>query len=133
MPYTIRDENVIWDAMSSENVIIADLKTGEYSTLTGRGSELFWSMIVNGESSEQIVNKFNKAFQNFSTENKRDLEKIIFNFKEANLIIETSNQNRCVETDITKLDLGDFNIELTRYNDMQNLLQLDPIDNMIED
>ena len=134
MSYMINGEDVIWDAMTPEDVIIADLGKGRYSTLSGVGSKFLWERVINKVSKADIIVSCQNQFKNF---NNRDIESIehIMSQLEYEGIIKKSDASIPIEK-LTFSSPGvkfeSMNIRLVQYDYMQTLLKLYPIDNIIE-
>lgn len=132
MSYKLRDDHIIWDAMSPQDVIIADLLTGCYSTLSGEGAEYLWSLLINHLSEEQIHVQCRQQFNHFTKESEEQIQLILTNLCMSGILVPHSEGASSYQASQTK-PLNNFAVVLTKYDDMQTLLQLDPIDTMLED
>lgn len=135
MPYKLRDDNIIWDAMSPQDIVIADLQKGRYTTLSGPGSEFFWNLLINQISIPEVTEICSRQFNQFNEKDEQRIKQIVVNLVESELLIKIDQPDKKDISSILKNapSFESFQVNLTLYDDMQTLLQLDPIDSMLED
>lgn len=131
--YQLRDDNIVWDELSPENIIIADLEQGKYTTLLGEGAALLWRLMISGVTVNDIAKTINDRCNIAPSNIDTLLSDIVTNLKEAGVLIAADTRNQSASDLIGEADkLSSFEVKLVCYDDMQHLLQLDPIDNAIE-
>lgn len=132
MSYQLRDEDVVWDAFSSTNIVIADLKSGSYATLLGDGAELFWNLLMNQMSLHKILEVCKSYFKEFGKDEAKSLQSLITNLIQFELIKPQDSKEAAYDLPIHP-PYQTFNLKLTTYDDMELLLTLDPIDELLEE
>jgi hypothetical protein len=132
MSYQLRDEDVVWDAISPTNVVIADLQNGRYSTLLGDGAEFFWNLLIEQTSLPIIVTICKEQFSQFDDKAKENINHVIEQLHSAEIIV-SANPKATKPIHSQHVVVTPFSIQLTQYDDMELLLKLDPIDQLIED
>ena len=131
----INNEDVIWDAITPQDVIIADLKKGRYSTLSGVGSKFIWERLVNQISKDEIIATCKSQFKMFDSKDVEEIDNIIRQLLDED-ILKKSDVSFCqknAQINVPEAQFESMQVKLTQYDDMQTLLKLDPIDNILED
>jgi hypothetical protein len=132
MSYQLRDENVVWDAISPTNVVIADLENGRYTTLLGYGVEFFWNLLIEQQPISTILETLKEHFQQFDEKETLNVTSVVERLLLAEIITKAAPKPTkpvYAQPRFTNV----FQMELTEYDDMELLLKLDPIDQLLED
>ncbi len=122
--YKPNDAEVASKVMDGEAILI-NLSSGTYYSMDKTAS-FIWSLISLEYDSEEIINKVNEIYSVNKDDIKKDIESLIDNLLNEKIIIPSDAASRS----------GDFNElpentvyekpELKIYNDMKDLLALDP-------
>ncbi len=122
--YKPNDAEVASKVMDGEAILI-NLSSGTYYSMDKTAS-FIWSLISLEYDSEEIINKVNEIYSVNKDDIKKDIESLIDNLLNEKIIISSDAASRS----------GDFNElpentvyekpELKIYNDMKDLLALDP-------
>ena len=125
----MNDSDIVCEIIENE-VIIANIKTGNYYSINGIGKNI-WQLIQIGLQNEEISAKL---AEHYPTKNTEEIKTTINNFinklQEEELILSPKNYqyDKDLHTDIiNNLPANFSNPELEKFTDMQALLQLDPI------
>jgi hypothetical protein len=122
--YKPNDAEVASKVMDGEAILI-NLSSGTYYSMDKTAS-FIWSLISLQYDSEEIINKVSEIY-NVNTDNiKKDIENLIENLINEKIIIPSDAAAR--SGDFTELpENADYKKpELNIYNDMKDLLALDP-------
>lgn len=118
MKYALPGTGIIHEFLDDE-IIIANLNEGIYYSIRGSGV-LIWQLLLGGRSLSSIESLFSEKYGKplfFSD--------FISHLEKENLLIST---NSCEETPLSLHWPTAFHPpELERYDEMKNLLMLDPI------
>lgn len=118
MAYTLYGTEIIYEVLDDE-VIIANLDSGVYYSIRGSGVAI-WQLLIGGHSLSSIQSLFTKRYgsvPSFSSFVERLLEENLLTAKEDSLPVPPSFSWP-----------ADFSPPiLERYDEMKNLLMLDPI------
>lgn len=134
MTYTLQNEDIIWDAMSPQDVIIADLQKGQYTTLSGIGAQFLWNQMINQNALTDIITACRHQFKKFNSADEKAIDEMITSLLEAGILKHAAQTALANDEEQKQSEPFEFfQVTLTQYDDMQTLLKLDPIDNLLED
>ncbi len=134
MAYTLHRQDIVWDAMSPSDVIIADLQKGRYSTLSGIGAEFLWNHLIGqNASSDEIIQICRSQFNDFNDQDAEKVQEIITCLLQEGILAPGSRTEPESSVVNPEKPFDSFQIRLSQYDDMQTLLLLDPIDNAVDD
>ena len=129
--YIVNTEQVAYESMEGEIVLI-HLDNGNYFNLEGTAIDV-WNGIINNVSCENIIQSFVDSY----SADKAIIEETVSNFisqlKTEELIIEsTENSENDNIFEFTNLQEQFIAPSLVKYEDMQDLLLLDPLHDVDE-
>ena len=129
--YKLNEEKMFAD-INDGTAIIINSQTGIYYGMNGFGTTVFENL-VNGVSAEKILNEL-KAIPNISA----DIENKFNNFVELMvqkelLLPSDEDANSLVKIDVNLVLQDEFNLNMSEYNDAQELLLADPIHEVKEE
>ena len=135
LSYKICDTQVVHEIIEGEAVII-NLETGNYYSLRGAGADI-WDLIGAGAMTTQIIKGIDFRYQGDPKEIKKGVEQLIDQLLEQGLIELTTLDNADQADDEMNHNLNvskpNFKMpSLEIYDDMQDLLLLDPIHDVDE-
>lgn len=119
--------NVVSEVIDGEAIII-NLENGAYYSLQGSGA-LIWRAIENRASLAEIVNHMHGAYQVERAILKQAAQELVADLQKEKLIT-ISTESSPIDHENLKFDgdQGQFNLpKLYKYEDMAELLLLDPI------
>lgn len=128
--YRINVPNIISEPMELEQVVI-DLKTGCYYNLNESAAQI-WRMIEFGYSKDEIIQGITKISQNLDKDNVFLIEEFIKKLEEEELIIENKID---IDRKPKEFPISELKFEVPTYqkfDDMQEMLLLDPIHEVSE-
>lgn len=120
MSYKIQSSAIIHELLDDE-AIIANLDTGVYYSIRGNGIAI-WQLLLAGYDPEVIVSRVNETYR-------RDLKESVSSFiqrlVEEALLVEDPNMEPSLWTPTWPKEWSGLKLE--KYEEMKNLLALDPI------
>ena len=120
--YCVDDEKVISEQIEQDTVVI-NLEKGYYYDFNPTASVILL-LLKNGITKEQLIMEYSSYFNIAPDIADRDVSKIFTYLLQKSLIAETSNMNEKVSIN------GHFEYvepEIVEFDDMQEMLLLDPI------
>ncbi len=127
--YAITKPEIIREQFDEE-VVIVDLDTGSYYSLSGAGGEV-WSAIESGTSTARIVQQLIASYEADATEIEASLGRLLEELQTEGLITPqaTANQSEAEAQLPAEIDSKqEWQAPLLqKFTDMQALLLLDPI------
>lgn len=131
--FRINTPTISHETIDGETVII-NLENGSYYSMDGIGAEI-WSAIESGLSSNDIVEIFDKRYDGAGVYIENSIIKLMTELQREGLIVPDIKKGTGSSEDINKqIETGDREEKppfkapiLNKYNDMQDLLLLDPI------
>ena len=130
MNYVLNDEKMFADVTDGIAIII-NSETGIYYGLNGLGTSVYENL-VNGASVEEILTAL-KSIAGAPADIESRLNSFISKMIEFELIIEGSESSASVEIDSAIASEEDFTLDVSEYNDAQELLLADPIHEVKEE
>jgi len=141
--YRANRPNVIHEVIDGEAVIV-NLENGKYYSIDKVGAAI-WEHIENGLSGQEIVKAIAEKYEGSRTQIESGVSQLVSQLQQENLIISNgANENNMVaengNTEKRSLSVGNGNSQkevfeppqLNIYNDMEELLLLDPIHDVDE-
>jgi hypothetical protein len=118
MAYTLSGKGIIWELLHDE-VIIANLDVGIYYSIRGSGTSI-WQLLIAGNATSSIEALLIEKYGNAS-----GLVTFVERLVEEGLLSSADSSSEC----LLHLSLPDSyeSPQLERYEEMKNLLLLDPI------
>jgi hypothetical protein len=110
-------------------VIVVDLEKGSYFSLLAT-SVFIWESIVNGLSREGLLDETKRLYDGNAVEMEQAVDSFITRLLEEGLIVETAgSDNKVLSGEMNKAETKlQFKApQLHRYDDMADVLALDPI------
>lgn len=129
MLLSIRRPTVTSEIIDGEAVVI-DLESGSYFSMQNTAA-LIWSMLEQGASRSAILDNVASAYSKGMEEIKEDVNQFVDKLLAIALIVET-DQDDTLTVAVSATQDSYQKPELTQYDDMQDLLLLDPIHNVDE-
>lgn len=136
----INTSQVVHETIDGETILL-NLESGSYFSLDSFGG-IIWEFLVADVSPGRIIDELKRQFQSQESEIEPSVAKFISYLIDENLVIslaneETNDKDTTLDENlITKLKALDDSIfsppQLTKYTDMQDILQLDPIHDVDE-
>ncbi len=127
--YTVSKQEIIREQFDEE-VVIVDLDTGSYYSLSGAGGEI-WSAIENGTPTAGIVQQLTAFYEADAAEIEASLGRLLEELQTEGLITAQDNASATWETAVSAANnavKGEWQAPLLqKFTDMQALLLLDPI------
>lgn len=130
MNYVLNDDRMFADVTDGIAIII-NSETGIYYGLNGLGTSVYENL-VNGASVEEILVAL-KSIAGAPADIESRLNSFISKMIEFELIIESAESSASVEIDSTTASEEDFTLDVSEYNDAQELLLADPIHEVKEE
>jgi len=130
MNYVLNDEKMFADVTDGIAIII-NSETGIYYGLNGLGTSVYENL-VNGASVEEILTAL-KSIAGAPADIESRLNSFISKMIEFELIIEGAESSASVEIDSAIASEEDFTLDVSEYNDAQELLLADPIHEVKEE
>ena len=124
MAYYKLNEDKMYSDISEGMAIIIDSETGVYYGLNGLGTEIY-SNLVNGVSSEKIIEKLKTLADNAEEQFKNFMDFLLKN----EIMLSSSEDNESAEAEINEeiAKECDYTLKADEYLDAQELLLADPI------
>lgn len=120
MSYQIKNQAIIHEFLDDE-AIIANLETGVYYSIRGNGIPV-WQCVLAGQEVDAIIQQVN---QTYGRDLAKEVRAFIHRLLEEELIVEKVSAEATVCTPVWPKDW--HLLALEKYDEMQNLLALDPI------
>ena len=130
MNYVLNDEKMFADVTDGIAIII-NSETGIYYGLNSLGTSVYENL-VNGASVEEILTAL-KSIAGAPADIESRLNSFISKMIEFELIVEGSKSSAIVEIDSAIASEEDFTLDVSEYNDAQELLLADPIHEVKEE
>ena len=130
MNYALNEEKMFADVTDGIAIII-NSETGIYYGLNGFGT-MVYENLVNGASVEEILSSL-KSLSGVPFDIEERLNSFIQKMVDSELIIESSAGSSSVNWDESVLNEENFVLDVSEYNDAQELLLADPIHEVKED
>ena len=130
MNYVLNDEKMFADVTDGIAIII-NSETGIYYGLNSLGTSVYENL-VNGASVEEILTAL-KSIAGAPADIESRLNSFISKMIEFELIVEGSKSSASVEIDSAIASEEDFTLDVSEYNDAQELLLADPIHEVKEE
>lgn len=130
MNYVLNDEKMFADVTDGIAIII-NSETGIYYGLNSLGTSVYENL-VNGASVEEILTAL-KSIAGAPADIESRLNSFISKMIEFELIVEGSESSASVEIDSAIASEEDFTLDVSEYNDAQELLLADPIHEVKEE
>ena len=131
--YKINAPHIVHEVFEDQEAAIINLKSGKYYSLDPMGA-FVWSHIDSGATVEEIVQQVLAHYEGDRAQVSRAIAKFIDALQAEELIIPAIDGARQANGEAIKTGLTGNGVEsaftapvLERYNDMQELLLLDPI------
>jgi hypothetical protein len=119
--FKVRSKAVIHEFLENE-VILADLEVGIYCSIRESGIPI-WQLLASGHSIEEALSLLQEKYPTSPLET---VPPFINQLVEENLLIPTSSQEKIIPADL--FWPSQFHPPIfAKYEEMRNLLQLDPI------
>ena len=130
MNYALNEEKMFADVTDGIAIII-NSETGIYYGLNGLGTSVYENL-VNGASVEEILSAL-KSIAGAPADIESKLNSFISKMIEFELIVESSSSSSAVDIDSTVASEENFILDVSEYNDAQELLLADPIHEVKEE
>ncbi len=126
---------VLQETISGE-VVIINMMTGDYYSLVETGAEI-WEMLIHGCSLAEISDRLEKKYISSPEEIQASLTALVLSLENEGLVsksdgIAAPDQSLDLSQDLSNNRLAFIPAELNKYNDMQELLLVDPIHDVDE-
>lgn len=122
MGYKVLSTAIIYELLDNE-IILANLDSGVYYSVRGSGIPI-WQLLVSGFSLDAIQNTFSNKYPNSSFDSSvRFIQQLI----EENLLIQVEEINGLTPPDNLFWPPQFIEPTLEKYEEMKDLLMLDPI------
>ena len=128
--YAISKPKVVYETLNTE-VIAIDFNTGSYYTLIHVAKQV-WQLIERHVSTDRIVHLLAEHYHRDSASLLADVETFIAQLLEKGLIAETSTEQTNEPISIDFHDLEYAPPQIQEYDEVKNLLLLDPIHEVAE-
>jgi hypothetical protein len=138
--FKINTSQVVHETIDGETILL-NLESGSYFSLDSLGG-IIWEFLEADVSPGKIIEELKRQFQSQENEIESSVEKFICDLVGENLVIsigneETNDKDTTLDENlINKLKALNDSIfsppQLTKYTDMQDILQLDPIHDVDE-
>lgn len=135
--YELASHGVIWEKIGNQ-LMMANLDSGRYCNVHEHSGVLVWELIMAGFSQEVIHEKLSNYFENYDSLAIKQINEFLAKLVALNFISVV--QGNSEKTNIINNELAEGNhIEkftepkLLTYDDIDTLLQLDPIDDQVEE
>jgi Coenzyme PQQ synthesis protein D (PqqD) len=129
--YKPNDAEVASKVMDGEAILI-NLSNGTYYSMDKTAS-VIWSMISLGYDFDEIMNKISEIYNVQSKDIKNDLNALFENLINEKIIVPSNDAERTGDFDETPENRNYEKPKLHIYNDMKDLLALDPPMPRLED
>jgi hypothetical protein len=133
MFFKINKPNVVYERFDGETVIV-DFNSGSYYSLTDVADEI-WTLIEQEMGLEQMSLFVSSHYDADSENIQKCLDKFLNELKKENLIVENNSQRLKEMPEADKKENGKKVFKepvLNKYDDMQEMLLLDPIHDVDE-
>ncbi len=121
MRYAVKSSAVIHELLNEE-MIIANLDSGFYYSLRGSGM-ILWQLLINHASIHEMASSF---FERYHVETEGEIRELINELLQEDLIIEAHSNHQYASTCLFWPQVY-TRPYLEKYEEMKNLLMLDPI------
>jgi hypothetical protein len=132
--YRINPDQIVYETFDDE-VLVINLDTGTYHSLTGASSRL-WAMLVSGAPAEAIVTALTRAHDHDPALMANAVRAFLARLTAENLVVQDTTPDAFAPQDVTEMPGGSkppfTGFELSTFTDMQDLLLLDPIHDVEE-
>jgi hypothetical protein len=127
--YAINAPHIVHEAFEDGEVVMINLKSGQYYSVTGAGSEI-WGMLARGASAGEIVERLASRYEGNLAEIIDAAASFLRELEREELVVVVEGGNSPApasdpEPDHPKRPFQPLILE--RFNDMKELLLLDPI------
>jgi len=132
--FTIKKPDVVHETIDGETVIV-NLENGVYYSLRDSAVDV-WTLIERGANIDEITNGLLEAYEDAPDTLREDVKQLLIKLQQEGLI-EASSTKRAASSDTNENGIagaGPFRPPLLeKYEDMQELLLLDPIHEVDEE
>jgi hypothetical protein len=136
--FKLASEGVVWENIGGQ-IVIANLNSGGYCSISEKSGVLLWESLMAKLSIEATHQHFSTHFKNYDTVATSQVDSCLAKLIKLDFLSATKDNNGEVSSNISQLT-DDNNIlenfsepKLLFYDDVDTLLQLDPIDDEIEE
>jgi hypothetical protein len=134
--YKLADEGVVWENIGGQ-IVMANLSSGRYCSMSEKSSVLLWELIIGGTSLNIIHKHLSNHFKNYDETAINQINSCLDKLIQLGFLIKDQEG---IEKDLEiayqdeQKFLEDFSEpKLLFYDDIDTLLQLDPIDDQVEE
>lgn len=131
--YKISSEGVIWEKIG-EQIMIANLESGQYCNIQKNTGTMIWELVTSGISTEELHMLLTQSFKDYDQQAMTQVDEFLSKLVKLNFITLTTHPAAPTRSSSTQSTnpAEYFTVpQLFIYDDIDTLLQLDPIDDHV--